>query len=224
MRNNLKSLMADKGMTQMQMAKALGVSSPTISYWQRSDRLTLDVATRLCGVLGCSLSELMGAEPESSGAGEKIIAVQTELPPPEGYIRVAVYDVYGSCGGGCINSADLVKGSVDLAAWFAHSLPGVTALSGLQIVSSSGDSMRPTIETNSLVLIDTNQRSFNADGVFCLRVEDSVFIKRIMRNLDGSLTLISDNPIYPPAQVSKVEMQQTQILGRVVYVFNGKSL
>ena len=223
MRNNLKSLMADKGMTQMQMAKALGVSRPTISYWQRSERLTLDVATRLCGVLGCQLSDLMGAE-ATADQGEKIITVQTELPPPEGYIRVAVYDVYGSCGGGCINSADLVKGSVDLAAWFAHSLPGVTALSGLQIVSSSGDSMRPTIETNSLVLIDTNQRSFHADGVFCLRVEDSVFIKRIMRNLDGSLTLISDNPIYPPAKVSKVEMQQTQIIGRVVYVFNGKSL
>jgi len=221
MRNRLKELMQSKGVTQQALANKLGVSRPTISYWTRMESLTVDTATAICGALGVSLSDLIGAEGEGT---EKIIPVQTELPPPDGYIRIHVYDVNGSCGGGCQNSGDLVRGAVDLAAWFARSLPGVTTLNGLQIVSSSGDSMTPTIESRALVLVDTNQTALKGDGIYCLRVGDDLFIKRIMRNLDGTLTMISDNPAYPPSTVDRADLPDTAIIGRVVFAFNGKTL
>jgi phage repressor protein C with HTH and peptisase S24 domain len=45
-----------------------------------------------------------------------------------------------------------------------------------------------------------------------------------MRNIDGTLTLISDNPLYPPKNIDRADLPQTAIIGRVVYAFNGRNI
>jgi phage repressor protein C with HTH and peptisase S24 domain len=122
------------------------------------------------------------------------------------------------------NGAELVAGFVDIAAWFVNSLPGVTSARSLQIISSSGDSMEPTIAKRSLVLVDTAQTRLSAGGVYCLRVEAELYIKRVQRNLDGTLVLHSDNKLYEPMRIRRDDLPLTAIVGRVVYVFNGRGV
>jgi phage repressor protein C with HTH and peptisase S24 domain len=219
MKNKLGDIMRERHVTQQELAQALGVSRQAISYWIHADRLTSDTAAKLAAHFQISLGALFGAE-ESNG--EQMIRVTGIEPPPPGYVRVKVFEVFGSCGFGAHND-DLVKGAVDVAMWFAQSLPGVTALDRLEIISSTGDSMSPTIENKSLVFVDRNQTAIR-DGVFCLRIGDELYIKRIMRNIDGTLTLISDNPLYPPKNIDRADLPQTAIIGRVVYAFNGRNI
>lgn len=222
MQNNLKKIMSDKGVTQQDVADALGVSRPTISNWIRSDNLPAKTAMALCAFLKVPLNELYGtSEQTESGT---VIRVSGIEPPRAGFVRIPVFDVQGACGSGATNEVELVTGFVDVAAWFVKSLPGVTCSKHLQIISSTGDSMEPTITNRSLVIIDTNQTALRSDGVYCLRVDDELYIKRIQRDIDGTLTMLSDNPLYQPRTIKRSDLPQTAIIGRVVYVFNGRGV
>jgi phage repressor protein C with HTH and peptisase S24 domain len=220
MKNKLGDIMRERHVTQQELAQALGVSRQAISYWIHADRLTSDTAAKLAAHFQISLGALFGAE-ESNG--EQMIRVTGIEPPPPGYVRVKVFEVFGSCGFGAHND-DLVKGAVDVAMWFAQSLPGVTALDRLEIISSTGDSMSPTIESRALILLDTNQRQVIGDGVFCLRIEGELFIKRLQRVPGGGVTLLSDNPRYPAQTLTREAFAEADVLGRVVYAFNGQMI
>lgn len=220
MRTTLKALMTERGITQQQLADTIGVSRAAVSKWQRLGVDSVANLQKIASALGIPVSYL------TSGAdSEKAIAPVTSGLIRPGYVRIPVYDVSGSCGSGCANNGgDLVTGAVDLAQWFIQSLPGVVSARGLQIIASSGDSMTPTIEERSLVIVDTAQTAFRSDGIYCLRVDGELFIKRIMRNLDGTLTLISDNPRYPQRTIDRAALPETAIIGRVVFAFNGRNI
>lgn len=222
MENNLKRIMTSRGVTQQQIADALGVSRPTVSNWSRSENLPAKIAMALCAYLKVPLSELYGtAETTDNGV---VIHVNGIEPPRTGYRRIPVYDVAGSCGSGATNDTELITGFVDIAEWFVQGLPGVISPAHLQIISSTGDSMEPTIAKRSLVIIDTAQTALRADGVYCLRIDDELYIKRIQRDIGGTLTMLSDNPLYQPRTINRTDLPQTAIIGRIVYVFNGKGI
>lgn len=56
-----------------------------------------------------------------------------------------------------------------------------------------GDSMEPTLEGGDYVLLDTRVNRFYADGIYAIRYDDSLMIKRLAKQLDGSIEIISDN-------------------------------
>ena len=54
------------GMTQQNVADALGVTRSRYASWEREDRdINLDDAIRLADLFGCTLSELAGQKPPS---------------------------------------------------------------------------------------------------------------------------------------------------------------
>ena len=58
---NLKLIRERKNLTQTELGKVMGVSTPTISGWE-SGRVSIkpDAINRLCNVLGCHKEELLG--------------------------------------------------------------------------------------------------------------------------------------------------------------------
>lgn len=58
---NLKRLRTEREMTQPQLARAVGVSNGTVSFWE-TDKCepTLGNIVNLCKVLGVSADELLG--------------------------------------------------------------------------------------------------------------------------------------------------------------------
>jgi transcriptional regulator with XRE-family HTH domain len=222
MKNQLAQILRDKGLRQQDLAEALGVSRQTVGYWTKSETLSAKTAASLSSYLGVPIGALLGVPVDGS---EAVVKVTGDEPRRPGFERITVYEVEGACGpSGVENGTELVAGFVDIAAWFVNSLPGVTSARSLQIISSSGDSMEPTIAKRSLVLVDTAQTRLSADGVYCLRVEAELYIKRVQRNLDGTLVLHSDNKLYEPMRIRRDDLPLTAIVGRVVYVFNGSGV
>ncbi len=90
----------------------------------------------------------------------------------------------------------------------------------------SGDNMYPTIKDNSLVLIDKSENKISGDGVYAfLNVKTGLMIRRVKREIDGTVDLKDDNPIYghtrmDPNEVSALISRGTSILGRVVFAGN----
>jgi len=85
----------------------------------------------------------------------------------------------------------------------------------LALIEAVGDSMAPTIDEGDLVLADLRETRFKSDGVYVLNNGDDLSIKRIQRELDGKLTIRSDNPAYKPVTVAP---ESVSLIGRVIWM------
>lgn len=103
--------------------------------------------------------------------------------------------------------------------WLRHNTEA-SSFATLAVITAKGDSMAPTFVDGSILLVDTAYTQLKIDGVYILRREDELFIKRIQRNLDGSFEVISDNPAYKPQTIANPLKSGLLVLGRVLVALN----
>jgi phage repressor protein C with HTH and peptisase S24 domain len=87
----------------------------------------------------------------------------------------------------------------------------------LLMETAVGESMQPGIQDGDLLLIDGTENRFRSFGVYVLEIGDERLVKRVQRRLDGSLSLISDNPTYETEHVPPARAADIRVVGRVVW-------
>ena len=80
-----------------------------------------------------------------------------------------------------------------------------------------GESMQPNIFNNDLLLVDTTDTTFRNFGIYVIEVRNERLVKRVQRKFDGSLILISDNPVYQPEFIEADLAKEVAVVGRVVW-------
>ncbi|MEQ5835482.1 helix-turn-helix transcriptional regulator [Marinobacter sp. NFXS9] len=92
----------------------------------------------------------------------------------------------------------------------------------LALVFAKGDSMEPTISDNETVLIDTSVKDLSDGQIYVIRNDDHLLVKRIQKLWNDGVKLLSDNKEYPPQEISSADLEQLEVIGKVVWV--GKDL
>lgn len=87
----------------------------------------------------------------------------------------------------------------------------------LSIVRVEGDSMSPTLNAGDDILVDLADCGDRLrDGIYVLRVDDAVVVKRLALNPTGRrVTVQSDNPAYP--DWPDCSLDDINCLGRVIW-------
>ena len=77
--------------------------------------------------------------------------------------------------------------------------------------------MSPTLNDGDDILVDEGRAAGQLrDGIYVLRVEDSLMVKRLAPSpADRSLTIKSDNPAYP--DWTGCDPSTVSIIGRVIW-------
>ena len=88
----------------------------------------------------------------------------------------------------------------------------------LNCVIARGDSMEPTISSKDTLLVDTSKTNPCDGHIYVIRSSDVLWVKRVQRQIDGNLLLISDNATYPSMPLALAEHPDIQIIGQVVQV------
>ena len=83
---------------------------------------------------------------------------------------------------------------------------------------AKGDSMEPSIGDNNTLIINKAEKRPVDGNIYIFRQEDQLVVKRVQINLLGSYLLISDNSLYPPMEIKKSEMENFEVIGRVVHI------
>lgn len=83
-------------------------------------------------------------------------------------------------------------------------------LSAVRVV---GDSMEPLLREGDDLLVDLAERPFR-DGIYVVRLDDNLLVKRVTSQGGGRFSLLSQNLSYPPLSVTA---DQFDLLGRVVW-------
>ena len=140
-------------------------------------------------------------------------------PEPEsGLEAIAVprLDIGASAGPGSLPGQEAPRGHVAFeASWLRQLVPGSPAQ--LSMIRVEGDSMEPTIADGDEIFVDRGDAGDRLrDGIYVLRLDDALIVKRIALNpASRRLSISSDNPAYPGWP--DCEQASVDIVGRVVW-------
>ncbi|HIJ24906.1 MAG: S24 family peptidase [Gammaproteobacteria bacterium] len=84
---------------------------------------------------------------------------------------------------------------------------------------SMGDSMQPTLEPGQPILLDIAVDRFTEEGIYAIRINGDIYLKRLKRAVSGEIHVISDNATYEMWTL-KPEMN-AQIIGRMARALDG---
>lgn len=140
-------------------------------------------------------------------------------PPPamrDGLVEVPMLNVDASAGFGAVAESESAHTRFGFdERWLAR----LTRAKGtsLSIINVAGDSMEPTLSSGDEVLVDASDQSSRLrDGIYVLRADDALVVKRVTLKPGGrKITISSDNPSYP--SWDDVDRADIQIVGRVIW-------
>jgi hypothetical protein len=87
----------------------------------------------------------------------------------------------------------------------------------LVVAYATGDSMEPRIHDGDTMLIDTSRKTLTDGKIYALRVLDQLRVKRVQVRTN-SVVLVSDNNKYSPEELSHDQVENLDVVGRVVWV------
>ncbi len=166
-------------------------------------KLDPDDLDTLARYLGVSTAEL-GGRGSSDSLG------------PAALVRVPRLDVGASAGPGALNDREAPVSHIAFDQSWLRQLCGARS-ADLSFIRVQGDSMVPTLADGDDILVDRSDRAERLrDGVYVLRREDALMVKRLAVNPTGRYaTIKSDNPAYP--EWRDCDLATLEIIGRVVW-------
>lgn len=192
---DLLKIRTSLGATQEWMALKLGKSLKTYQNWEKNpERLSHEKIERILSTFNVELA----LQPE-----EKQLPELIEVPYYE--------DVRASMGNGILNHESEVR-KIAFDATMLRDIYKLYCTKGLSLINAYGDSMVPTIPSDSIVFI---QQGDIPDGSICAATLDGeLYIKRLQKR--PVMKLISDNKEYDPITIQ--EEDDFIILGKVIGV------
>ena len=136
-------------------------------------------------------------------------------PDESAYVYVPLYDAYCSGGHGSWNDGAKV---LTMLAFTAYSLrkKGLEP-SRLSAIRVDGDSMLGLLNDGDTVVIDHGRNTLEGEAVYVIQLDDHLYAKRLQRQFDGSIHIISENKAYKDMIVPKEKLNDLRIIGRVVW-------
>lgn len=126
------------------------------------------------------------------------------------------YDISGRNGNPQIGGArDLIR-AIQIPKSRLMEIIGRSDTVGIEMAFLASDGMLPTIDSKTVMFIDTNIRTFAADGIYFFSMGGHSFIKRLMRLSNDKIMAISDNKAYPSFEIDLKETQDFSIWANVV--------
>jgi transcriptional regulator with XRE-family HTH domain len=89
----------------------------------------------------------------------------------------------------------------------------------LKMITGWGQSMAPTIKDRDPLLVDVTIREFTGDGIYLFSHDEMLYVKRLQKKGKAQFKMISDNKHHDPEDI---RVDDTHILARVLYVWNGQ--
>lgn len=187
------------------VADVLGISQMNFATMKKREKIPYAELLDFCAQKTISINWMLyGQSPESLvEATNKFFMIK--------YFN----DVSASAGGGSFTDTEEVE-ALEIPEQFVFMLGGERELKHIEAINVSGDSMEPTFSYNDIVFINRSKTDLQRGGIFTIRTESGLFIKRVQQRIDGKLDIISDNKVYSTQTLNPKEIE---VIGRVVSRF-----
>lgn len=202
---------ADIAKSGDELARLTGIPRRTLEYYltgQSEPKVARCV--EIAKAVGVDLAWL------ASGEGEPFPkTAQPAHLEDDTYAFIPLYDARCSSGHGAWNERARVLTNL---AFTRYSLrkKGLTP-ENLACLRNDGDSMKGLIEDDDTVMIDLSRNTLEGEGVYVILLDDHLYAKRLQREFDGSVLIISHNKEYKDLVVPRARLNDLEIVGRAVW-------
>jgi phage repressor protein C with HTH and peptisase S24 domain len=220
----LTARMAELGISQGELARKVGISQPSVNDWVSGSTKSLR------GTLLPAVAKALGTTPEwiltgRDGSREPdrppylraIVAWHDAADlPPDQFAYLPKLDYYLSAGPGGIDP-DAMEATDRVTPFRSDFMrdQGWTPQTHYTM-RCKGESMEPTIQDGSPVVIDTAAKSIKSGSIYAVLIDGDPMLKRLDKLPGGLVRVRSDNtsPAYAPFEVAESSLQ---IIGRAVW-------
>jgi len=187
------------------VADTLGISRMNFATMKKRDKIPFTELLDFCAQKTISINWLLyGQSPES------LVEATNKF-----YMVKYFNDVNASAGGGSDEQYEEIE-ELEIPEQFLFMLGGERELKNIEAINVSGDSMEPTFSYNDIVFINRTKKDLNRGGIFTIKTEAGLFIKRVQTRIDGKIDIISDNSVY---STQTLQANEIEVIGRVVSRF-----
>lgn len=212
----IKERLAAVGRSQADLARAIGVSPQAISKLVQGGTAETPKLYQIARFLQTTPEYLSGESDDPDLTS--IVVRKTTSPKPapaNDNVDVQEIDLAYGMGGTFLDDAPPPSNTMSFPREW---LRNFTKASPAQLffARGHGDSMMPTIADADIVLIDRSQDTLRLrDQIWAVAVGGVGMIKRIRPLADGSVAILSDNPLVPEDRAVDGELH---VIGRVVAI------
>lgn len=210
----LKAFMSENKVTADEISSKIGVSRSTITHWSNGIRKpkTYVQYQKLAKIMGIDdYQALMGGELLDEAEVSKIVPIAESKKT--NIVSIGVLDMVAGFGTEGVLDPDFrVSFELALPKEFLGSVNSRFA----KIIKCLGDSMEPAFHDGDYLLIEMlgGRKFIKRAGIYLVRLNDIVYIKRVEFMPDNDLRLISLNPCYSSFTASSTGYEY-EILGCV---------
>ncbi len=150
------------------------------------------------------------------GVDERVLGAPDPAPRSGlGLKLVPRLAVGASAGAGSLNDSDMLAGKVGFDEKWLRRL-GVVP-SQVALIRVEGDSMQPTLNDGDDIMVDQKMGHDSVKaGIYVLRMDDVLMVKRVKPLHKGHISVISDNLEYP--SWPDLRLRDIVIIGKVIWV------
>lgn len=233
-KTRFRLLRESMALTQEEMAKELGVPLHKIKYAEKPGvEISTSLTKRVARYLGHQVAWMLTTEhPEVSSIIQpawtpppREAASQQPVPPAQaadhpaglgGFVAIPVYEPEVAAGVGAeVLGEKVVDWLLFKNEWIRSELR--SAPTNLYLLYVTGPSMEPTLAGGDIVLVEKLDDGPLRDGVYVIRMRNSLLVKRLQMLPGGKVEVMSDNPAYRPFTVDLAALDDMEIVGRVVW-------
>lgn len=217
----IRRAMQLKDVTQSQVAEKFGVKQPSVAGWIKNGRIGKQHIDDL-------IEYFSDVVPPSHFGIENMVVANTPPPyrtdegqyilnpeNPEGKILIEQLDVAAACGEGepsLYDYPDLLN-TIAFTPEQGRKLFGNRNTRNIKLVSTTSDSMTPTIPSGATVFIDVSEQRFMGDAIYLFNYQNNIYLKRLQRTPAG-IIVKSDNKLYDTFPIEPEYEQEFHIIGR----------
>lgn len=204
--------------TKSQLAELVGITPQYLHKILSGDAKQLppaDVTLKLAKALKIDYSWLI--------TGTKLNELSDSVRPGEASdecIPIASYNISLSCGNGCYSPSFEIADESPVyfkKSWFSkHSvLP-----EDCRRLKAHGDSMEPVILDGDYITVDCSEYAkthIQNNKIYALIIDDMLYCKYLIKQLDGTVIIRSANPTYPEDKIAMSDFaNRVYIIGKVL--------
>jgi|SRR3990167_6478636 len=151
----------------------------------------------------------------ASGEGEMRPLQSDASQDDDKYAYIPLYDARISAGHGSWSAGARILTHL---AFTRYSLrkKGLDS-SNLSAVQVDGDSMEGLLSDGDTVMVDHSRNTLEGEAVYVICLDDHLYAKRLQKQFDGAVQIISENKAYRDMVVPRDRLADLQIIGRVVW-------
>lgn len=207
--DNLKKIRNSLGLTLDQFSIQIGVPKSTYVRYENGKRSApMDVLKKIAQLANIGIDEIVNND-----------NIEKKVEKKVGYSTIKLYpNIKASCANGSViinGDNDYEAKDLSLPDEYLRNVLGLHSLHDVHAIIADGDSMEPTIKAGDIIFIVPDD-TIRDSKVYILNIDGETYCKRVYKDIStGGIILKSDNQNAPSFKITKEQLRDIKVIGRV---------